>query len=119
MLMRLITAAVTIVLLLAFVPVNAVRAAGDKVTVGHGFSMYGDLKYGPGFGHFDYANPAAPKGGSVKLAALGTFDTLNPFILKGVPAAGIGGIFGTLTAPAQHRAFSEYRLAWRTHAVAA
>src|SRR5712691_4474355 len=75
--MRLITAAVAVVLLLAFVPFKAVRAAGDKVTVGHGLSMYGDLKYGPGFGHFDYANPDAAKSGSVKLAALGPFDTLK------------------------------------------
>src|SRR2546428_13856817 len=91
--MRVITALVTVVLLLAFVPFKAVRAGGDKVIVGHGLSMYGDLKYGPGFGHFDYASPAAAKGGSVKLAALGTFDTLNPFILKGVPAAGNRGGF--------------------------
>src|SRR5712691_1274950 len=112
--MRLITALVTVVLLLTFVPFKAVRAAGDKVTVGHGLSMYGDLKYGPGFGHFDYASPAAPKGGSVKLAALGTFDTLNPFILKGVPAAGIGGIFETLTVQSNDEAFSEYGLVAET-----
>ncbi len=112
--MRLITALVTVVLLLTFVPFKAVRAAGDKVTVGHGLSMYGDLKYGPGFGHFDYANPAAAKGGSVKLAALGTFDTLNPFILKGVPAAGIGGIFETLTVQSNDEAFSEYGLVAET-----
>jgi microcin C transport system substrate-binding protein len=52
----------------------------------HGLSIHGDLKYGPGFPHFDYVNPAAPRGGSVRLAATGTFDNLNPFILKGVPA---------------------------------
>lgn len=56
----------------------------------HGISMYGDLKYGPDFQHFDYANPDAPKGGTLKLAAVGTFDKLNPFTLKGVPAAGLG-----------------------------
>ena len=62
--------------------------AADATRPAHGISMYGDMKYGPGFTHFDYADPRAPKGGSVKLAAPGTFDTLNPFILKGVPAAG-------------------------------
>src|SRR3989442_5129539 len=53
----------------------------------HGLSIHGDLKYGPGFTQFDYVNPRAPKGGSVTLPAIGTFDNLNPFILKGVPAA--------------------------------
>src|SRR5262249_50418210 len=57
--------------------------AQPKAMSGHALSMYGDLKYGPGFKHFDYVNPSAPKGGDVKLAAIGTFDNLNPFILKG------------------------------------
>ncbi|MBM3548445.1 MAG: ABC transporter substrate-binding protein [Alphaproteobacteria bacterium] len=51
----------------------------------HGMSLYGDpLKYPPDFKHFDYVNPDAPKGGTVKTSANGTFDNLNPFILKGV-----------------------------------
>ena len=72
--------------------------------------MYGDLKYGPGFRHFDYVNPDAPKGGVVKLAAVGTFDSLNPFILKGVPAAGIGSLFETLVVSSSDEAFSQYGL---------
>src|SRR5207244_2440917 len=63
----------------------------------HGLSIHGDLKYGPGFTHFTYANPRAPRGGNVTMAATGTFDNLNPFILKGVPAAGIATTFDTLT----------------------
>ncbi|MET0852488.1 MAG: extracellular solute-binding protein [Candidatus Rokuibacteriota bacterium] len=78
--------------------------------VSHGLSMYGDLKYGPSFRHFDYVNPDAPKGGLVKLAAVGTFDNLNPFILKGVPAVGIGGVFETLTVASSDEAFAEYGL---------
>src|ERR1700752_1767253 len=62
----------------------------------HGLSTHGDLKYGPGFPHFAYVDPRAPKGGSVTLSAIGTFDNLNPFILKGVAAAGIGQTFDTL-----------------------
>jgi microcin C transport system substrate-binding protein len=42
--------------------------------------MYGDLKYGPDFTNFDYVDPDAPKGGAVKMGALFTFDSLNPFI---------------------------------------
>lgn len=72
--------------------------------------MYGDLKYGPSFTHFDYVNPEAPKGGEVKLAAIGTFDTLNPFVLKGVPAAGVGQVFETLTVQSDDEPFSEYGL---------
>ncbi len=72
--------------------------------------MYGNLKYGPHFKHFDYVNPDAPKGGDVRLAAIGTFDTLNPFTLKGIPAAGIGQIFESLTAGSSDEPFSQYGL---------
>ncbi len=80
----------------------------------HGLSIHGDLKYGPGFRHFDYVNPRAPKGGSVTLRAIGTFDNLNPFILKGVPAAGIGNTFDTLTVASSDEPSSEYGLVAET-----
>ncbi len=51
-------------------------------------AMHGDLKYGPDYKHFDYVNPDAPKGGTLNLSAIGSFDSLNPFLIKGVPAAG-------------------------------
>ena len=66
------------------------QSSASRPVNGHGMSMYGDLKYPAGFKHLEYANPDAPKGGDVKLAGFGTFDTLNPFTLKGVPAAGLG-----------------------------
>jgi microcin C transport system substrate-binding protein len=47
-----------------------------------GMSLFGDLKYGPDFQHFDYVNPDAPKGGTMRLFAIGTFDTLNPLSSK-------------------------------------
>jgi microcin C transport system substrate-binding protein len=80
----------------------------------HGLSIHGDLKYGPGFSHFDYVNPRASKGGSVTLSATGTFDNLNPFILKGVPAAGIGNTFDTLTVASADEPSSEYGLVAET-----
>ena len=43
----------------------------------HGLSLFGDLKYKPDFKHFDYVNPNAPKGGSVRQLAIGTFDNFN------------------------------------------
>src|SRR2546429_1236048 len=80
----------------------------------HGLSIHGDLKYGPGFTQFDYVNPRAPKGGSVTLPAIGTFDNLNPFILKGVPAAGIATTFDTLTVASTDEPSSEYGLVAET-----
>lgn len=76
----------------------------------HGIALHGDLKYGPDFRHFDYVNPDAPKGGTVRLSALGTFDNLNPFILRGVSPAGIGQVFDTLTVQSSDEPFSEYGL---------
>lgn len=55
----------------------------------HGIAMHGDLKYGPDFRHFAYADPAAPKGGRVAWGVVGSFDSLNPFIVKGNPAIGL------------------------------
>ena len=78
-------------------------------------SLFGDLKYGPDFKHFDYVNPNAPKGGTMRLSAIGTFDTLNPFVVKGVPAAGIGGIFDTLTVALRGRARQRIRPRRRKH----
>jgi microcin C transport system substrate-binding protein len=82
----------------------------QKTTVVHALALHGDIKYGPGFRHFDYVNPDAPKGGTVRLAGIGTFDSLNPFILKGVPAAAVGLLFDTLTEQSSDEPFSEYGL---------
>src|SRR5690554_3223604 len=49
----------------------------------HGSSLFGELKYGPDFTHFEYVNPEAPKGGEVRYGAFGSFDNLNGFIVKG------------------------------------
>lgn len=76
----------------------------------HGLAMHGDLKYGRDFQHFDYVNPNASKGGTVHLAAIGTFNTMNPFTLKGNPADSIGLIYETLTTGSLDEPFSEYGL---------
>src|SRR5262245_45306659 len=107
-------AGILALLLVLAAPAPGPRAAPAPTRPAHGLSMYGDLKYGPGFTHFDYVNPRAPKGGRVTLAAIGTFDTLNPFILKGVAAAGIGNVFATLTVQSYDEPFSEYGLVAET-----
>src|SRR5581483_8198823 len=84
--------------------------AGAGVYSGHGIAMHGDLKYPAGFKHFDYVNPSAPKGGEVKQSTVGTFDSFNPFIVRGNPAAGIARIYDTLLSPSADEPFSEYGL---------
>ena len=53
----------------------------------HGIAMHGEPALPPGFDHLRYANPAAPKGGRLTQGVLGTFDSLNPFIVKGLALA--------------------------------
>lgn len=62
----------------------------------HGIAMHGDLKYPKNFPHFDYVNPNAPQGGELRLGAIGTFDSLNPFVTKGVSPPGLALISETL-----------------------
>ncbi|HEY0837310.1 MAG TPA: extracellular solute-binding protein [Azospirillum sp.] len=76
----------------------------------HGIAMMGDLKYPPGFTHFGYVNPHAPKGGALRQAMVGTFDTLNPHVVKGLPAAGLTLVFETLLARSADEPFSLYGL---------
>ncbi len=76
----------------------------------HGLALFGDLKYPADFSHFDYVNPDAPKGGNVKYAAIGTFDSFNPFILKGQPANAVGVMFDTLMMPSEDEPASSYGL---------
>ena len=74
----------------------------------HGLAMHGDLKYGPDFKHFDYVNPNAPKGGTVRLGATGSFDSFNPFIIKGTAAGASGFVYDTLMDDAADEPFSQY-----------
>lgn len=68
-------------------------------------------KYSSDFQHFDYVNPDAPKGGEITLPAFGSFDTLNPFTLKGIAAAGVGELlFEPLMEQSLDEPFSQYGL---------
>jgi microcin C transport system substrate-binding protein len=66
----------------------------------HGYALWGELKYPPGFTHFDYVNPQAPKGGDMRLVSnlrTSTFDKYNPFTIKGNAPAYLSGLmFDTL-----------------------
>ncbi|QVI72036.1 MULTISPECIES: extracellular solute-binding protein [Pseudomonas syringae group] len=77
----------------------------------HGVTLYDEApKYPADFKHFDYVNPDAPKGGTLRQAGFGGFDSLNPFINKGVPADDIGLIYDTLARSSLDEPFTEYGL---------
>ncbi|MDG4551609.1 MAG: extracellular solute-binding protein [Candidatus Contendobacter sp.] len=76
----------------------------------HGIALYGQPKYGPDFQHFAYVNANAPRGGEARFAAIGGFDTFNPFNIKGEAAAGIGQLFETLLTESKDEPFSAYGL---------
>ncbi len=76
----------------------------------HGIALHGQPKYEADFKYFEYVNPDAPKGGEARFAALGSFDTFNPFNIKGQAAAGIGQLFETLMVSSADEPFSEYGL---------
>jgi len=69
-------------LVLTLIVVGGLARADDDMIVSHGYSFYGDLAYGPD-DHYSYVNPDAPKGGEISFAALGTFDSMNPYTVKG------------------------------------
>src|SRR5260370_39273091 len=76
----------------------------------HALSLRSDVTYPPDFKQFDYVNPDAPKAGSARFAAVASFDNLNQFIIKGVPAAGIGSVFDTLMTQSLDEPATEYGL---------
>src|SRR5215470_16110193 len=88
----------------------SIAAAEPSTYKGHGIAMHGDLKYGPDFTHFDYVNPDAPKGGELRQYGLGTFDSFNPFIIRGVPDRNSARIYDTLMVSSADEPFSEYGL---------
>ncbi|MBI3440605.1 MAG: ABC transporter substrate-binding protein [Proteobacteria bacterium] len=89
-------------------------ALAEDIKPLYGVAMHGQVKYAAGFQHLDYVNPEAPKGGEIHLATAGTFDSLNPYIIKGVAAPGIGMVYQTLMANTEDEALSEYGLIAKT-----
>jgi microcin C transport system substrate-binding protein len=115
------------VLLRAVVLALAIAVSGSTTAVGqeaeplspppalevepcHAVAMHGQPKYGPDFTHFDYANPDAPKGGAIRLAAQGSFDSFNPFIVRGTAALGTGYLFESLMMPSADEPLTMYGL---------
>jgi microcin C transport system substrate-binding protein len=87
-------------------PINAEDAPRHH----HALSLIGEPRYPADFKHFDYVNPDAPKGGLVRLSDVGGFDSLNPVLYKGEPAAGLGFAFESLMADSLDEPSTSYGL---------
>lgn len=89
----------------------------------HGYALWGDLKYPPGFIHLDYVNPKAPKGGEIRLVSnqrTSTFDKYNPFTIKGSAPAYLAGLmFDSLLAGSLDETAAGYGLLAEDVSVAA
>ena len=109
---RLVPALSAITFAAALTGLCAVQAFAADPVWRHGVSLFGDLKYPAGFAHFDYVNPKAPKGGTVRQIAFGTFDNLNQVVagVKGSLAMGVDLTSDTLMASAMDEVSTEYGL---------
>jgi microcin C transport system substrate-binding protein len=83
-------------------------ASADDRKFRHALTLFDDIKYGPDFKHFNYVNPEAPKGGRVRLSAVGSFDSLNPYTFKG-DSIGVAGN-ETLLTPSLDEPSTQYGL---------
>ncbi len=88
----------------------AASPAAAQIREAQGLSLLDAPALARGFAHFPYVNPNAPKGGTVRIAALGSFDSLNGFLIKGNAAEGLGLIYDTLMAPSLDEPASVYGL---------
>jgi len=107
---RILTIILTALALLAAPAIAQDQESGQKIIKSHGVSRFGDLKYPADFTHFDYVNPDAPKGGTLRLSGFGTFDNLNPFVARGTPPLGVALTYDTLMVPSGDEPTSEYGL---------
>ncbi|HET9936956.1 MAG TPA: extracellular solute-binding protein [Methyloceanibacter sp.] len=89
---------------------SAPAYAEDTPRHHHALSLIGEPRYPADFKHFDYVNPDAPKGGLVRLSDVGGFDSLNPVLYKGEPAAGLGFAFESLMADSLDEPSTSYGL---------
>lgn len=98
---------------LAFLIPQTVRA--EPV---HAAALFGEPKYAADFDHLDYVNPDAPKGGTFRSAVVGSFDSSNPFIIKGVAASGITSIYESLMTRTLDEPYTSYGLIAKTIEIA-
>jgi len=91
--------------------IAALSSASSAAGTSHALAMHGEPAYGPGFRHFNYANPDAPKGGRLTQGIAGTFDSINPFVIRGNPFQQIRGyVVESLMTRSQDEPFTVYGL---------
>ncbi len=103
----------TFLILLLCLLYTAAAAAADpssRIIRAHAIAMHDEPRYGPGFRRFDYTSPDAIKGGQLRLYAMGTYDSLNPYIAKGTPADELGLIYDSLTVASADEPYTQYGL---------
>ncbi len=99
------------IILSALLLLFAVEVSAEvTVTKSHTISLVGESTYPADFKHFKYANPDAPKGGDMKRALYGTYDSFNSFAPKGVVFRGLGDIYDTLMTPSYDEPLTYYSL---------
>jgi len=74
-------------------------AAAPRTVLSNSLSLHGDARYPADFTHFEYANPDAPKGGTLRQAAIGTYDNFNQYAQRGDAAVGSESFYDTLMTP--------------------
>lgn len=90
---------------------NTQDASLDADGQTHAMAMHGEPLYGPDFTHFDYVNPDAPVGGEVRFGLTGSFDSVNPLIVRGTPVWWVRGlVYESLAYRGRDEAFSLYGL---------
>lgn len=89
---------------------NAPAVLGDDEGFTHGYSVFGSPEYPENFLHYRYANPDAPKGGEVKISYMGSYDSLNQFVVKGTGAYGLQYIYDRLMAEVHDELGTSYGL---------
>ena len=102
MLLRLVTA---LLMLIAIAPLHAAT-----INESYAFAKLGEPKYAVNFTHYDYVNPAAPKGGKMTLAVVGTFDNFNRYASRGNPGAGTDTLYDGLFTTSDDEPGSFYPL---------
>src|SRR5690606_23258166 len=101
--------------ILLFIALTKLFCTSENMCKEHGIAMHGGLKYPINFAYFETVNPKAPKGGKLRLGVTGTFDSLNPYVIKGTPPAGLSIfseklVFETLMKRSPDEPFSLYGL---------
>jgi len=110
---RIRTIILALVLIIGFTLLNVYSAhtyAALDVIKSHAIAIHGEPKYPASFTHFDYTSRKAEKGGTLRLAGKGTFDSLNEYIAKGSPADNIALVYDTLMVASADEPFTQYGL---------